>query len=119
MKRNAEVGFYAMLESHTVMEQGSSLGFISHLPAGTAVEADKVFYGNPGIVMRKRGMESRDQVISLTGFDWLIRILISLIVLFVWTLAALFVAVECTYLTVKLAVDDVSLRLDTLYTDGC
>ena len=71
-----------MIESGVEVQQGASVGYISHVPHGTTIESNKVLYGNPGVLMKKRGMETRDQVISLTGFDWALRIFISLVMRF-------------------------------------
>jgi len=71
--RNAEVGFLVVIEADTIVEEGASVGFITRVPNGTIVRKNTVLYGNPGVTMKKKGMESRDVTITLSKTDWIIR----------------------------------------------
>jgi len=71
--RNAELGFHVVIESGTTIEEGASVGFITRVPTGTVVRKNTVLYGNPGVTMKKRNMEQRDTIISLSLSDWFMR----------------------------------------------
>jgi len=71
--RNAEIGFQVCLEANSLVEEGASVGFITRVPAHTAIRKNTVLYGNPGVTMKKRNMEQRDTIISLTMIDWIMR----------------------------------------------